>query len=128
MGNAAGFLTQLRREHLLHVCLTAEIGDLRLSRKEGIGTGCADCDLILHLVCGLKDDVGALVGDERCLKVFLTQGVVDVHHHAVLWRSGIYLRDSAVIRVKLACNAGISDESRLCKMLSNCWGQESLRS
>ena len=64
-------LTQLRRKHLLHVRLAAEIGDLRLGGQERIGTGCAHRNLVLHLVGSLKNDVCTLIGDQGCLEILL---------------------------------------------------------
>src|SRR6266567_505942 len=65
--NAARFLAQLRRKHLLHISLAAQIGDLRLSGNEGIRTGRTHRNLVLHLTCSLQNDIRTLVCNERCL-------------------------------------------------------------
>ena len=62
MCNAPCLLTQLRRKHLLHECLAAEIGYLRLCGEKGIGARCAHRNLVFHLIGGLKNDIRALIG------------------------------------------------------------------
>jgi hypothetical protein len=61
MRNAAGFLTQFRRKHLLHECLASKVGNLGLSGYEGSRPWRADCCLILHLAGSGKNDILALI-------------------------------------------------------------------
>src|SRR5580698_1463694 len=72
VSNTARLLPQLRRKHLLHVRLTAEIRDLGLSSQKGIRTRRAHRNLILHLVSGLKNHIGALIRDQRGLQILLS--------------------------------------------------------
>src|SRR5215472_3984460 len=69
--NAACLLTQFRRKHLLHVRLASEIGDLCLGGQERIRPGCAHCNLVFHLIGGLKNDIRALIGDHGCFEILL---------------------------------------------------------
>ena len=59
---------------------------------KGAEPGVLNCNLILHLVRGRKNDVLALVRNEGCLQALLPQGIVDVHHHAILGRGRVYRR------------------------------------
>lgn len=86
MGGTPCLLTQLRRKHLLHVSLAAEIRDLGLRCQIRVRSRSTHGDLILHLAGRLQDDVRTLIRNQRRFEILLTQRVIHVHHDAVLGR------------------------------------------